>query len=790
MRDRVKRLRENMLHAKPNIDAERIVLAREAYQKYAGDAPAIFRGEVFAYILDHMELSIFDEEIIIGSQASEQRGVSIYPEYMAAEWIADNLDELQTRSTDPFVITDKNRKILENELPWWFGKSTEDRLNDVLDDEIQQARRLGAITIGNRVMPSCNTLANHERLLAEGLNGYISRCKKHISETIAKDKDYTSNDQDKVNFWQGCIIVCEAIIRYSERFSLLADNMATKETNYERKSELLTIAENCRVVPANPPKTFWQAVQYVWFIQLLLHTEANSAGNGFGRYDQYMYPYYVRDIEAGIISQEDALEMIEAFYIKTSELLIVRTSADARKFAGYPLWQILMVGGTDKYGNDSTNELTYLCLEGQNEVRLTQPAIGLRIHDGTPKELFDKAAAMIQSGIGNPAFFNDKISIPIVRAKGGSVEEANNWSVLGCVEPHPGGGATDGSTIGGYLNSMKALELVLNNGVDPVSGEFCGVKTGDPTKFKCKEDFIQAINAQIRHMWDLIIRGYNHVVAYHGAHMPVIFASLVVDDCIDNGLSAQNGGARHNYTGIFFCCPASVADSIEAIDYAVFKEKVITTDELIKVLNNNFAGKESLRQLLLNRANKFGNDNEEVDSICRDIIVASSNYAQQFKDARGGQYCVCNLSQTLNLLFGEYCGASPDGRLSGEPLSDNASPAGGRDLNGPTSTVKSVASTDQINTWDGTLFNLRFDAKGLEGERGINIIEGVVKTYFDNLGEHIQINVVDDATLRAAQRDPESYRGLVVRVAGYLAFFTDLDPKVQENIIERTAHVC
>lgn len=784
MQKRVKLLKQNMLRAKPNVSADWVVLAKQAYAQYAGESSPVFRAHVFAYVLDHMELSIFPEELIVGSQAAKQRGVSFHPEYMSAEWLMNSLDSIQTRTTDPFELDDETRALLEENLEWWYGKSSEVLLDAFLDDEVQRSRRLGLLTVGNRTMPSCNTMPNHKRLLSEGLNGYILRCREQIAHTTETSKEA----QERINFWTASIIACEGVIRFSERYAALAERMASDEPSERRRRELLTIADNCRTVPANAPRTFYQAVQFVWFLQLLVHVEANSAGNGFGRFDQYMYPYYKRDLDRGALTPEEALELIECLYIKTSELLIVRVDEDAKKFAGYPLWQIMMLGGIDTKGRDATNDLTFLCLEGQNELRLTQPALGLRIHDGTPDALFRKGVEMIQTGCGNPAFFNDKTAIPICLQKGGTLEESRDWTVVGCVEPHPGGGGTDASTIGGYINSMKALELVLHNGLDPVSGEMAGIETGDPRSFTQKQDIVDAVIAQLKHMWDTLIRGYNHVVPFHAVQMPVIFASLIMDDCIDRGKCVQEGGAHHNYTGVFFCCPASLADAIEALDYAVFQEKLLTMDEMIRILDSNFAGQERLRQLLITRPAKFGNDRASVDKVCRDIIVACSDYVQQFKDARGGRYCVSNLSQTLNLLLGEYCGATPDGRLAGDPLSDNGSPASGRDICGPTATVKSVGNTDQRRTWDGTLFNLRFDSNGLEGEKGVEIIRGVIQTFFDHYGEHIQINVVNDATLRAAQESPDAYRGLVVRVAGYLAFFTDLDRKVQDNIIARTAH--
>ncbi|MDR1604559.1 MAG: pyruvate formate-lyase [Gracilibacteraceae bacterium] len=785
MRDRVVFLKKRMLDAKPSLSAERVLLAREAYTRYAGEAAPLFRAHVFAHVLEHMTVLILPDELIVGNQSKRQRCVSFHPEYMSARRIHENLTEFVRRDTDPFVLPDDERRLLDEHLPWWYGRSTEDRMETILPEDVQQARRQALITIGSRTMPSSHTMPNHRRLLAEGLNGYIARCEAHIAATVGGSREA----QEKINFWQAAIIACRGAIAFAARLAALAEAQAGTEPDERRRRELRRIAENCRRTPAEPPRDFYEALQFVWFIHLMPHIETNSAGNGLGRFDQYMFPFYGRDLAAGRLTREDALELLQCFYIKTSELLPVRTTEDAVKFAGYPMWQILMVGGVDIDGADAGNELSYLCLEAQEEAQLAQPAIGMRVHPHTPEALFRLGLRMIQKGLANPAFFNDKVSIPICLAKGGTVAEARDWAVVGCIEPHPGGGVSDASPTAGYVNGLKCLELALHNGVDPRTGMAAGPATGDPRSFTGREDLIRAVETQLRHCWDLVVKGYNRVVPHHMLEWPVIFSSLIMEDCIDKGRSIQEGGARHSYTGTFFCGPASVTDSILGVDCAVFREKIVTMDRLLAALDNNFAGEERLRQFLLNRAPKFGNDNPEADRVCRDLMVRSSEYVQSFDDARGGRYCLSNLSQTLNVLYGEYCGATPDGRRSGEALSDNASPVNGRDLLGPTATVNSVASLDQVNTYDGTLFNLRFDSCGVRGDRGLDLIGAVVKTYFDNYGQHIQINVVDDATLRAAQREPEHYRGLVVRVAGYLAYFTDLDRKVQDNIIERTAHL-
>ena len=561
------------------------------------------------------------------------------------------------------------------------------------------------------------------------------------------------------------------------------------EPEPKRKEELLTIARNCRNVPGNPPQSFHEALQLVWFVQLVFHIEAPTTACGFGRFDQYMEPYYKADKETGILDDEAALELLECFYLKTCEVVEVRDKWYSKSFAGYPMWEILMVGGQTPEGKDATNELSYLCLDAGAELQTSQPVLAVRLFEGTPHSLLRKGAVMVQQGMANPGFFNDKVVIPMVLAKGATIEEARDWVIVGCIQPQAGGGTADGSPDAGYVNAAKVLELVLHNGVDPRTGEQIGLQTGDPASFKTKEDMIEAVKKQLVYFYEMIRDGYNIIVPLHMLQLPVMFASLVMEGCIQNGKSVQEGGTKYNSSGMFITGPANLADSIVAIEEVVLKDKTLTMEELIRVLDSNFNGEERIRQLLINKPPKFGNDNEYVDGIARDLIHFVAKTVQEYKDSRGGHYSFCNLSQTVNISHGEVTGATPDGRLAGHTLSDNSSPAMGRDLSGPTATVKSVAALDQVHFNDGALFNLRFDPRGIQGEKGLEIIEGVIKTYFDQYGEHIQINVVDDVTLRKAQESPEDYRGLMVRVAGYMAYFTELDRAAQDSIIERTSHL-
>lgn len=785
MTERVAMMKKRLLGTKPSISAERMLLATEAYQKYAGEAVPIFRAKVFAYVLEHMSVVIGDGELIVGSQNKRFRCASLFPEY-TGQWLTQQIDDLPNRPNDPLDVPKEDRDAILECLKWWKGKSLEEQAEEFLPEDVQKGRRAGIISVGSRTLSTGHTTPDYKKLFAKGFSGMIAECEEHIAEVGGG----TPELQEKVDFWTASIISCKAVIRFAERYAQLAEQMAQTEQDEKRKQELLTIAKNCRNVPANTPKTFHEALQFAWFVQLLFHVESNSSANSFGRFDQYMYPYYEQDVKAGILTDEYAIELIECLYIKATELLAARPNDYSKDFAGYPLWQILLIGGVDERGRDATNKVSYLVLDAASEVKLAQPAIALRIHDGTPEPLFRKACKMVQEGQANPAFFNDKCAIPAVLAKGGTLEEARDWVIIGCIEPHQGGGGTDASPSAGYLNMPKCLELVLHNGVDPRTGEQLGPKTGDPTEFTSTEELMAALKVQMHHFWDLIQKGFNRVIPYHSTRLPAIFASDVIEGCIRKGVSVQHGGAEHTYSGIFPVGPGTLADSVAAIDQLVFKEKAVTMAELIDALDKNFEGQEPLRQRLLNRAPKFGNDDARVDDIEYEILHDSALYTQKMVDARGGRYCFCNQAQTVSVTHGTVVGATPDGRLAGAPLSDNSGPAMGRDVNGPTATVNSVGKAcDQLNAWDGTLFNLRFDPRGVAGEKGLDIIEGVIKEYFANDGLHIQINVVDDKTLRAAQKDPENYRNIVVRVAGYMAYFTELDKKVQDSIIARTAHL-
>lgn len=786
LNERLTRMRNKLFDSRPCITAERLVLETEAYQKFAGEATPIFRAKVVKYIMEHMTTLIMDDELIVGAPTNKYRGANLHPEFQSStEFYLPELDAFPLRKTDPYDISPEDRELILKTLPYWEGKSMQDMSKKALPADILERIHDDIITVGLTNGVSGETTCDHEKLLAVGLKGYIDECRENIRSTLCSSKE----DQQRVDYWNACIIQCEGLIEYAHRMAAEAERQAAACTDPKRKQELLTVAANCRVVPENPPQTFQQALQLVWFVHVYFHIEVCTTANGFGRFDQYMWPFYEKDVllEKNI-TKDEALEMLECFYLKACEVFEVRDKWYATSFAGYPMWELLVVGGQTPEGKDATNELSYVCLDAASELKTTQPVMAVRVWDGTPEELIRKGCLMIQDGQANPGFFNDNVAMQMALGKGCSMEEARDWTIVGCIQPGPGGGTADGSPDAGYVNMGKMLEFVLHNGVDPETGKLMGLQTGDPREFRNIEEFKDALKKQILHHYKMVTTGYNIMQSMHMTRYPVIFASMVTRGCVETGKSVQEGGAKYSTAGLYITGAANMADSIAAIDTCVFRDKDITMAQLIDALDKNFEGEERLRQLLLNKPAKFGNDDPYVDGIYREMMQFIAKNVQTWPDARGGTYSFNVHSQTVNVSHGAVCGATPDGRRAGEAFCDNASPMMGRDMKGPTATVKSVASMGQASFHDGALFNLRFDPKGVQGEKGLASIEGVIKTYFQNGGEHIQINVVDDETLRAAQRTPEKYKGLMVRVAGYMAYFTELDKDAQDTIIYRTAH--
>ncbi|MGN0658571.1 MAG: glycyl radical protein [Emergencia sp.] len=781
-RNRIEMMNNRLKDAKPQLDVERARLVTEAYEKFSTCTPVIRRAKAFEYILDNMVPNMQEGELIVGSQTTRVRGVPVFPEF-GAKWIIDEIDLFPIRGTDPIVVPAETKAELVPILEKWGEETFDVQSTAVLDEYVLRAQDCGVLSVGARTTGMGHISPDYPQILPYGLRGVIDRAKKMIEKTTVQ----TPEDMKKVDFWNANIISCEAVIRFAHKFSEHAAKLAETETDEKRKAELLKIADVCSNVPENEPRDFWEAVQFVWFLQLTIQIEDNGHSIAIGRLDQNLYPYYKKSVLEGDFPAEDAEELLAALYIKCTEILKLRDSFDSLAFAAYPMWQQMAIGGLTREGKDATNELTYAVFRAWDLVKTVQPTMAMQVHDNTPKELMDVALGMVQKGYAIPAFYSDNLVCRLLQNKGATVEDSRDWTVHGCVEPYVQG-KSDGRPNVGYVNAAKCIELVLNNGWDPVAKCEMGLKTGDPSTFTSIKDFEDALHKQIVHFVKVMCEAYTKVCAMHALYVPKGYASALVTDCIGRGKSLEEGGALYNSSGVFLVAMANGADCLEAIDYIVFQKKMMGIKEFNEILLNNFEGEERLRNIILNKVPKYGNDNPEVDGYANRMIRAYNAEMVKYRDSRGGTYENCILSTSFNVLQGKTIGATPDGRLAGEPVSDNASPMVGRDVTSPTATIKSVASIDQCDCNNGALFNIKFDPNIVQGEEGKEILRNVIQSYFAMNGEHIQINVVDAETLEDAQEHPQEYKNLLVRVAGYSAYFIELDREVQNNIIGRTAH--
>lgn len=781
-KNRIDMMNERLKNSKPQLDVERARLVTEAYEKFSDYTPVMRRAKAFEYILDNMEPNMQEGELIVGSQTTRVRGVPVFPEF-GAKWVIDEIDMFPVRGTDPIVVPAETKAELIPILESWGENTFDLQSTAVLDEYVLKAQDCGVLSVGARTTGMGHISPDYPKILPMGLRGVINSAKEMIAKTTVQ----TPEDMRKIDFWNSNIISCEAVIRFAHKFSAHAAKLAEAEADPVRKAELEKIADVCSNVPENEPRDFWEALQFVWFIQLTIQIEDNGHSIAIGRLDQNLYPYYKKSVLEGDFPAEDAEELLAALYIKCTEILKLRDSFDSLAFAAYPMWQQMAIGGLTRDGKDATNELTYAVFRAWDLVKTVQPTMAMQVNDNTPKELMDVALGMVQKGYAIPAFYNDNLVSNLLINKGATVEDSRDWTVHGCVEPYVQG-KSDGRPNVGYVNAAKCIELVLNNGWDPVAKCEMGLKTGDPSTFTSIKDFEDALHKQIVHFVKVMCEAYTKVCAMHALYVPKGYASALVTDCIGRGKSLEEGGALYNSSGVFLVAMANGADCLEAIDYVVFQEKMMDIKAFNEILLNNYEGNERLRNIILNKVDKYGNDKERVDGYANRMIRAYNAEMVKYRDSRGGTYENCILSTSFNVLQGKTIGATPDGRLAGEPVSDNASPMVGRDVTSPTATIKSVASIDQCDCNNGALFNIKFDPNIVQGEEGKEILRNVIQSYFDMNGEHIQINVVDAETLRDAQDKPQDYKNLLVRVAGYSAYFVELDKEVQNNIIGRTAH--
>ncbi len=751
------------------------MLFTEYLQSHEEEPTQIRMAKAFSFVLDNMTLRIEPEEVIVANMGPTPRSCQIFPEY-SWTWISEELDRFNKRRTERFEIHHDDKQTLREVFEYWKGKSTSEIARKEMPEESQLASKAGMFTIGAPGTGIGHFTVDYERVLSEGLEAIASK---------ATDLRGKTKDRKKQEFYEAAEISIAGVIRFANRYADLAEQLALDVEETERREELLRIAEICRRVPAKPATSFHEALQSFWFIQLLVQTESNGHSISTGRFDQYMYPYYKEDIDSGRTNREQAIELLEMLWIKFASVIKLRDEYYSVAFAGFPMFQNLTIGGQDENGNDVCNDLTELILEVTGNTRVTQPTISFRWHKGTPENFKLKVVDVISKGLGMPGLFNDEIIIPLMEEKGTDPSEVHDYSILGCVEPIIGGKSDPRQNIG-YVNLPKILEITLNNGRDPRLGEVVGLSTGEPGDFKKFDDLWEAYEKQLDHAIELLTNADRIAAGILAIEKPTPFISSLLQGCLENGKTMQDGGVKYNSGGIMGTGVAIVADSLSMLRKYVFESEEISMDEMLQVLKRNYEGHEELRVRLENDPDKYGNDIESVDFLARDTGRAFCKSIQQRMTTRNGPYHGALFSVSMYIPQGEVLGATPDGRKAGKMISDGVSPTQNRDVNGPTAAMNSVARLDHKLCYNGTLYNMKFTpdyfASNSSRKKFISLIDG----YFELGGLHVQFNVVDKETLEDAKVNPLQHRDLIVRVAGYSAYFIELDPFVQDEVIART----
>jgi len=783
MNERVARLRKASLEAQPSISVERAVLVTEFYKENEGKySIPVLRGLNFKNLCEKKRIYIGEDELIVGERGPFPKAVPTFPE-LTCHSVKD-LKILNSREMTRYTVSDEDIETYKKKvIPYWHRRSMRDRVFSNVPQEWKDSYRAGMFTEFMEQRAPGHTVLDGT-IYKKGMLDF----KKEIAESLAK-LDYLNDTEatDKAEELKGMDISCDAAIIFAKRHTDLAEEMAEKETDPQRKAELERIAAICRWVPAHAPRDFWEAIQMYWFVHLGTITELNGwdAMNP-GHMDQHLYPFYKKGLENGTLDRDKAKELIECFWVKVNnQPAPPKVGVTAQESGTYNDFTNINLGGLTRDGSDGVNELSYIILEVIDEMHLLQPGSNVQISHKTPDRFLKAACRVIRKGYGYPSVFNaDEVIMEQVLA-GKNVEDAREGGCSGCIET--GCFGKEAYILTGYLNVPKVLELALNNGVDPLTGKKVGLETGDPREFKNFDELYDAFAKQLHYIVDIKIRVNNYIERMFATYAPATFLSVVINDCIANGKDYYNGGPRYNTNYIQCCGIGTITDSMSAIKKHVFEDKDVTMEHLLDALSKNFEGEEALRLRLFNKTPFYGNDDDYADSIMQRVYASLIDEIDGKPNTKGGEYHLDMLSTTCHVYFGKMLGASANGRFARMPESDGTSPSHGADRNGPTSVIKSLGKIDQFKS-GGTLLNQRFLPSVLDGEEGMDNLAHLIRTYFKLNGHHVQFNVVDTATLRKAQAAPEEYRDLLVRVVGYSDYFVDLDKYHQEEIIARTQH--
>lgn len=774
--ERILSLKNKTLSSVRYLSIEQAKIITRVYQKNE-DLPVILkRSEALAASLSEMPIAIDPEEFIVGNRTPDIRAGVVFPE-AGINWLVNEIESLAGRPQDPFNVRQDDilyfKEIIE---PSWRGKTLEDDIYRSFGEEISAIEKV--VKINQKDHAQGHICPKVEDWLKFGPAGLLS---------IIQDKLASATDDQKV-FYRSMSTSLDGARKFIFRYGKLASDMAKNQQENSLRMNLEEIEDICKRLSENPPETFREALQSVWFLFVILHMESNASSFSPGRMDQYLYPFYKHDIESGRINSEKAIELLDALFIKFNQLVYMRNAHSAKYFAGFPIGFNVTIGGQTIIGNDATNELSYLILKTQDHIRLPQPNLTARLHKNSPHEFFSECSRIIGLGNGMPQIVNDESIIPALKTLGIDHKDYMDYVLVGCVEI-----STQGNCLGwsdaAMFNLVKVLELTLNDGKCIITGKQLGLKTGSLDNYPDYISFENAFRKQIDFFIDKMILACEAVEKSHQAHLPSPFLSSVIDDCIENGTDVTAGGAKYNMSGIQAIQVANIADSLAVIKKLVFEDRVVKRETLLDALRNNFAGNEALRQFCIHRIQKYGNDVAWVDDLGADWVTYFASSLKKYRNFRGGRFHMGLYTVSAHVPMGQNVGATPDGRFAQTPLADGGmSPMYGRDKLGPTAVLNSVSRIPSHLATNGTLLNMKFLPSFFNNHSDREKFTSLLRAFVCLPVNHVQFNVVTSQELINAKAEPESYRGLTIRVAGYTSYFTELAEDLQDEIIKRTTH--
>jgi pyruvate formate-lyase/glycerol dehydratase family glycyl radical enzyme len=781
--DRVARLKQHSLAAAPTLSPERAQLMTDFYAQTSELlSTPVKRALSFQYLMERKAICIQPGELIVGEKGAQPKATPTYPELCCHS--LNDLDLLDSREKIPFAVAPETRDDYERRIiPFWQGRSMRELIFNEMAPEWLDAYDAGIFTEFMEQRAPGHTVLD-DKIYRKGMLDFIAQIDAHLARLDYLNEPSAYSKQEELKAMR---ITARALVSFAERHAALARELAAAESDPQRKAELERIAEVCAWVPAHAPRNLWEALQSYWFVHLGVTIELNTWDSFCpGHLDQHLYPFFRQDIQDGSLTADFARELLQCFWIKfNNQPAPPKVGVTAAESGTYTDFSQINLGGINPDGSDAVNEMTYMLLDVVEELRLLQPSASIQVSKKNPDRLILRAGKIIRTGYGQPSIFNADLIVQELVRQGKTMEDARLGGSSGCVEIGVFG--HENYNLTGYFNLPKVLEITLHNGLDPRTGKQIGLQTGDPRAFAGFDELFSAFEAQLRHFVDIKIRGNNVIERLYAIYMPAPFLSLLIDDCIARGKDYHDGGARYNTSYIQGVGIGTMTDCLSALKVHIYERQDMTLDELMGALGKDFAGSEPLRRALLNRTPRFGNDDEAADALMRRVFEAYFSAIDGRPNMRGGDYHINLLPTTCHVYFGSVTGATPDGRRAWTPVSEGVSPVQGADRCGPTAVIKSLAKMDHVRT-GGTLLNQKLTPQLLKDDEGLEHMLQLVRTYFKLDGHHIQFNVVDAATLHQAKQNPEQYRDLIVRVAGYSDYFVDLSEALQDEIIARTEH--